>query len=196
MVIKGLITVAIAYLMGSIPFGYIIYRMKKGGDIREVGSGNIGATNVARFLGKEGWLFTFSLDLLKGFLAVLIARFLSLEPIWIASSGIAAILGHSFPLYIGFRGGKGVATSLGVFIALAPIAVLPALGIFVLLVSLFHYVSLGSMSAAFSFPFFVLLFNYPREIVIGAFVCAGLIIIRHKDNLIRLLRGEENRVFQ
>jgi glycerol-3-phosphate acyltransferase PlsY len=192
--IKGIASVAVAYLMGSIPFGYIIYRIKRGGDIREVGSGNIGATNVARFLGVKGWIFTFGLDLTKGLFAVLIARFLSPEPIWIASSGVAAIIGHSFPLFIGFRGGKGVATSLGVFIALAPIAVLPSLGLFVLLVSLFRYISLGSMSAAVSFPLFVLLFNYPREIVIGSFICAALIIIRHKDNLKRLLTRSESRV--
>jgi glycerol-3-phosphate acyltransferase PlsY len=194
--------IIIAYLLGSIPFGYLIVRKKLGDDIRQSGSGGTGATNVSRRAGKTAGVITLVLDALKGSFAVFIAKELSPNVDWvIAAAAIAAILGHMFPVWLGFRGGKGVATGVGVFLILAPIAVLCAGVIFVTIVSLTRYVSLGSIVAAATIPLFVWLqsvFVEPvadlRPFLIAAIVGALLIVFAHRGNIGRLARGTESKI--
>ena len=191
--------VILAYLLGSIPFGYLIVRRKLGDDIRQTGSGGTGATNVLRRAGKRAGVITLLLDALKGSLAVLIAKGLSPNVHWvIAAAAIAVIVGHMFPVWLGFRGGKGVATAVGVFLILAPIALLCAGIIFVAIVWLTRYVSLGSITAAATIPLFIWLqsvFVEPRrELLIAAIVGAVLIVFAHRGNIGRLARGTEAKI--
>ena len=145
-----------AYLLGSIPFGYLIVRWQKGIDVRSTGSGSTGATNVMRNLGMIGFVATFILDVGKGCLAVLLtSRLTSGEPRWIALSSVAAILGHCFPVWLKFRGGKGVATGVGVFLALAPLQVALVLVIFAIIVAVWRSVSLASIVGTAAFPLLV-----------------------------------------
>ncbi len=184
----------ISYVLGSIPFGYVIFKLFRGGDIRTLGSGNIGATNVGRFLGKKGWGATFLLDAGKGLLAVVLAQRLTGDPNWGAFAGVLAILGHNYSVFLKFRGGRGVATALGVFAAIAPWAVLPSIALFIVMVLAFRYVSLGSITAAGTFPLFTYLFGYPLLVVVGAIAGGALIIGKHNSNIRRLLAGTENRI--
>ena len=153
---RPLLVIIAAYLIGSIPFGYLIVRRKMGDDIRETGSGGTGATNVSRRAGKAAGVFTLVLDALKGSVAVLVARVLLNDGAgadwFVAAAAIATLLGHIFPVWLGFRGGKGVATGVGVFVILAPVALLCAGVLFVAVVSLTRYVSLGSITAAATIP--------------------------------------------
>ena len=184
----------VSYMLGSIPFGYVIFKLFRGGDIRTLGSGNIGATNVGRFLGKKGWGATFLLDCGKGILAVVLMQRLIGDPAWGAFAGVLVILGHNYSVFLRFRGGKGVATALGVFAAIAPWAVLPSIALFIVMVFAFRYVSLGSITAAGTFPLFTYLFNYPLLVVVGAIAGGALIIVKHHSNIRRLLAGTENRI--
>ena len=192
----GPLTPLLAYLLGSIPFGYLIVRSQKGIDVRTTGSGSIGATNVMRNLGIIGFIATFLLDVGKGIVAVLLAsRMTSAEPRWIAASAVAAILGHCFPVWLKFRGGKGVATGVGVFIALAPLQVALVLVIFAIVVAIWRYISLGSIIATAAFPVLVhFLKHAPLPIVLGAAGGALIIIAQHHANIHRLLSGTENKV--
>ncbi len=192
----GPLSAAIAYLLGSIPFGYLLVRAKRGIDVRTTGSGSIGATNVMRSLGPAGFIATFLLDFAKGFAAVAIASRMTLvDPVWIAAAAVASILGHCFPVWLKFRGGKGVATAVGVYIALAPREVAIALGIFVLLVAIFRYVSLGSVVAAGAFPvLYYLLRDPPLPLIAGSGASAAIIIARHHENISRLMKGTESKV--
>ena len=193
--LRPLLLVVIAYLLGSIPFGYLIVRKKLGADIRQSGSGGTGATNVSRRAGKAAGVVTLVLDALKGSLAVLVAKELAPNVDWlIAAAAIAAILGHMFPVWLGFRGGKGVATGVGVFSILAPFAVLCAGIIFVVIVSLTRYVSLGSIIAAATIPLFVWLRSDSRPVLTAAIVGALLIVLAHRGNIARLARGTESRI--
>lgn len=201
-----LLTVIIAYLIGSIPFGYLIVRGKLGDDIRQSGSGGTGATNVSRRAGKAAGVFTLVLDALKGVVAVLVVRtvFAGVGPYadWLAAvAGIAAIVGHIFPVWLRFRGGKGVATAVGVFVVLAPIALLCAGVLFVAIVALTRYVSLGSIVAAVTIPVFVWLqavFVEPvadlRPLLTAAITGALLIVFAHRGNIERLARGSESQI--
>ena len=191
-----LLSIAIAYLLGSIPFGYLLVRLVRKEDIRTTGSGNIGATNVARSGAKGLGVATLVLDLLKAFLAVKIAYHLSGGNYDVAVlAAVAAILGHCFPVWLGFRGGKGAASSLGVLIALAPWASLCVFGLFLVVLLLSKYVSLASIVGALSFPLFGLIFAPQRTpIVIGGLVfLAVLVIAKHHQNIQRLLNGTESR---
>jgi glycerol-3-phosphate acyltransferase PlsY len=192
----GPLTPLLAYLLGSIPFGYLIVRWQKGVDVRSTGSGSTGATNVMRNLGIIGFVATFVLDVGKGALAVLLAsRLSSADPRWIAASSVAAILGHCFPVWLKFRGGKGVATGVGVFLALAPLQVAMALAIFAIVVAIWRYVSLGSIVATAAFPLLVYFMKHaPLPIVLGAAGGALIIIIMHHANIYRLLNGTESKV--
>jgi glycerol-3-phosphate acyltransferase PlsY len=197
--------VIIAYLLGSIPFGYLIVRSKQGADIRETGSGGTGATNVSRRAGKAAGVFTLVLDALKGGVAVEWARVVA-GPSWgsewiVAAAAIAVIIGHIFPVWLGFRGGKGVATGVGVFLLLAPVALLCAGVLFVAIVSFTRYVSLGSIVAAATIPLFVWLqsvFVVPvadlRPLLTAAIVGGLLIIFAHRGNIRRLARGTESQI--
>jgi acyl phosphate:glycerol-3-phosphate acyltransferase len=200
--VRPLLVIIIAYLLGSIPFGYLIVRKELGDDIRQSGSGGTGATNVSRRAGKTAGVITLVLDALKGSLAVFIAKGLAPNDSWlIAAAAIATIVGHILPVWLGFRGGKGVATGVGVFLTLAPIAVLCAGVIFVTIVSLTRYVSLGSIVAAATIPLFVWLqsvFVEPvadlRPFLIAAIVGALLIVFAHRGNIGRLARGTESKI--
>jgi glycerol-3-phosphate acyltransferase PlsY len=186
----------IAYVLGSIPFGYLIVRWQKGIDVRSTGSGSIGATNVMRNLGLIGFVATFLLDFAKGAAAVLLAaRWTGNAPVWVAAAAFAAVVGHCFPVWLKFRGGKGVATAAGVFFVLAPIQVGIAVAIFVIVLALGRYVSLGSIIAVGAFPvLFQVQIHPPPALVAGAAACALVIIARHQSNIRRLLKGTENRL--
>jgi acyl phosphate:glycerol-3-phosphate acyltransferase len=184
----------VAYLLGSIPFGYLIVRGRGGGDIRETGSGGTGATNVSRRAGKAAGVLTLLLDAAKGSVAVLIAKALTGDDWVIAAAAIAALVGHIFPVWLGFRGGKGVATGVGIFLVLAPIALLCAGVIFVVIVALTRYVSLGSIIAAILIPVFVWLLSDLRSLLIAAVVGATLIVFAHRGNIQRLASGTESRI--
>ncbi|WP_260706180.1 glycerol-3-phosphate 1-O-acyltransferase PlsY [Edaphobacter flagellatus] len=197
-----LLSISVAYLLGSIPFGYLLVRIFRHQDIRATGSGNIGATNVARSGAKGLGIATLILDALKGFVAVLIALHIA-APSGLPHSyeiavcaAVAAVLGHCFPVWLGFKGGKGVATALGVFFGLVPvITVLYLLAVFLIIVFITRYVSLASIVAAALFPFLAL----PHAPVRTPIVIAGyifiplLVILKHHGNIRRLLSGTENR---
>jgi acyl phosphate:glycerol-3-phosphate acyltransferase len=202
--LKTFLVILLAYILGSIPFGYLIVRVQSGADIREVGSGGTGATNVSRRAGKGAGLLTLLLDAAKGALAVFLAR-LWLSPdgslTWpVGLAALAVIVGHVFPVWLGFRGGKGVATGAGVLLMLVPFAVLIAGILFLAVVLLTRYVSLASILAAAAVPIFVWLqlqFYQPRAdgetlvtITVGA---ALLIIFAHRSNIERLTKGTESR---
>jgi acyl phosphate:glycerol-3-phosphate acyltransferase len=191
--------VLIAYLIGSIPFGYLIVRLKEGRDVRSTGSGNIGATNVLRTAGRGSAVLTLLLDAAKGYLAVWLAGSSNHDsPHTVALAAIAAVLGHLFPVFLKFKGGKGVATVLGVFLYASPIPILIAAGAFVCLVVVFRYVSLGSMVAAVVFPAAYLLLTYPRNsswwLFLAVLVCPGLVIVKHHENIQRLWAGTERKL--
>lgn len=186
-----------AYLLGSIPFGLLLTRAFGRGDVRKVGSGNIGATNVARAAGLLAGVFTLMLDVAKGAGAVLLAERLSNDSAsWMTVSAFAALLGHCFPIWLKFRGGKGVATATGIFLVLSPLACLAAVILFVLVVAFWRYVSLGSVSAAAAMPLLIYFLWAPRHappltVTLGALAAALLIIYKHRGNLQRLLEGVE-----
>jgi glycerol-3-phosphate acyltransferase PlsY len=190
------LTPLLAYLLGSIPFGYLIVRWQKGVDVRSTGSGSTGATNVMRNLGIIGFVATFILDVGKGILAVLLtSRLTSGDPRWIAIASVGAILGHCFPVWLKFRGGKGVATGVGVFIALAPLQVVLVLILLAIVVAITRYVSLGSILGSAAFPLLVYFMKHPPlPIVLGAAGSAIIIISMHHANIGRLMAGTENKV--
>jgi acyl phosphate:glycerol-3-phosphate acyltransferase len=203
--LRPLLIVIVAYLIGSIPFGYLIVRRKLGGDIRETGSGGTGATNVSRRAGKAAGVLTLVLDALKGGVSILIARLILGPSVavdwWVAAAAIATIAGHIFPVWLGFRGGKGVATTVGVFLIIAPVALLCAGVLFVAIVSLTRYVSLGSIVAAAAIPLFIWLqsvFVEPvadlQPLLLAAIAGALLIVFAHRENIRRLTRGIESRI--
>lgn len=192
-----LVAVIIAYLIGSIPFGYLIVRATAGDDVRETGSGGTGATNVTRRAGKAAGVITLVLDAVKGALAVLIAKWLAGgNTDWVvAAAAIAVLLGHIFPVWLGFKGGKGVATGVGVFLMLAPVAVLCAGVIFLAVVGLTKFVSLGSILAAATIPLFVWLLASPSDPILSAAVIGALLIVfAHRGNITRLWNGTESRI--
>jgi len=197
-----LLTSALSYLLGSIPFGYLLVRIFRGEDVRQSGSGNIGATNVSRKSPLLG-ILTLLLDALKGTAAVMLADRLSagmaagagIEAMSVAA--LCAVLGHMFPVWLKFRGGKGVATGLGAFIVVAPKATLIAVGIFLAVVAIFRYVSLASIVAVASFPLLVLAMHCYGDTTMALACMAAtslLIVERHHENIRRLLAGTESRL--
>jgi glycerol-3-phosphate acyltransferase PlsY len=234
--LRSAAVIVIAYLLGSIPFGYLIVRATEGADIRQTGSGGTGATNVSRRAGKAAGVVTLLLDALKGGAAVAVAKLILGLPIiavsehissppplggngfgghavlghlgspeqdvywWVAAAAIAVIVGHIFPIWLRFRGGKGVATGVGVFLMLAPIAVALAAVVFLLVVMLSRYVSLGSILSVVAIPLFVLLQNaFIRPVeplaptMTAAIAGAALIVFAHRQNIGRLINGTENK---
>jgi glycerol-3-phosphate acyltransferase PlsY len=186
-----------AYLLGSIPFGLLIVKALGGPDIREIGSGNIGAANVARNAGKLAGALTLVFDAAKGYFAVWLAsRYATGSIRWMILAAVFAVIGHMFPVWLGFRGGKGVATGLGVFIPICWQAVAAGIALWLLVVIFWRYSSLGSISAAAALPIFVYLLyapgHAPPEIVtFGTVVIAVLVIFKHRSNIERLIAGEE-----
>jgi glycerol-3-phosphate acyltransferase PlsY len=198
------ILVAIAYLLGSIPFGYLLikYVFTSGEDVREIGSGGIGATNVTRRAGVKGGLLTYFFDVAKGVAAVMLMRMVAWDDyFWIGAAAVAAIVGHIFPIFLGFRGGKGVATGVGVYLALAPYSVLTSLVLWAIIVYFTRYVSLGSIIATAAIPIWTLLYygllqpspHLKALVIIGIAGCA-LIVATHRENISRLLHGTENKI--
>jgi glycerol-3-phosphate acyltransferase PlsY len=214
-VLAYILTAVGAYLLGSIPFGYLVAKAK-GIDIRSVGSGNIGATNAMRVLGKPAGIFVLVMDALKGYLACAILPALiyntlaphyfgfytlfhnepaELQTRFTVLAGLCAVLGHNFPCWLKFKGGKGIATTAGVYLALAPWAVLVALVVFILAVLLTKYVSVGSIAAAIALPITVWVMA-PQNLFLGIVTTAlGLMAVyKHKSNIQRLMAGTENRL--
>lgn len=205
--IPFLLAALTAYLFGSIPFGYLLVRFVRKEDIREKGSGNIGATNVIRSGSKGLGALTFVLDVLKGFFAVILCSLVTahvglapqLRANIVALAALCAILGHIYTVWLGFKGGKGVATAFGVFLALAPWAALAALGVFVVIFAISRYVSVGSILSAAAFPALALLIPgallLPRTPWTTAvlFLVPLMIIVKHHQNIARLLSGKEYR---
>jgi acyl phosphate:glycerol-3-phosphate acyltransferase len=187
------ILIVFAYLLGSVPVGVLLARMK-GADPRKVGSGNIGATNVMRAAGKVTGALTLVGDILKGLLPVVVAFIMGEPVIVVAAAGLAAFLGHLFPLFLGFKGGKGVATALGVYLRLDPFAVFITVIVFVLVLLKWRFVSLGSLVGVAAMPLLLYLLNAPDYYVYLALIIGALIFIKHKDNIRRLLAGTENKI--
>jgi acyl phosphate:glycerol-3-phosphate acyltransferase len=183
-----------AYFLGAIPFSYLITRWKTGGDIRSMGSGNVGATNVLRTSGKISGLAALILDVGKGVAAVYLGRVLGGDEIWGAIAGFFAIVGHSFPVFLKFRGGKSVATGGGAFLVLCPLGIISAIAVFIVMLLIFRIVSLGSITASASFPLFAWLYGAEKGIVIMGAISALWIILRHWENVVRLLRRTERKI--
>jgi glycerol-3-phosphate acyltransferase PlsY len=190
-IIAGVISAA--YLIGSIPFALILSR-RWGADLRQVGSGNLGAANVMRASGVSAGLLVAALDMAKGAASVWIAARLGDGAELPAAAGFAAILGHIYPIWLRFRGGKGVATACGVFSVLTPLAVPPALALFVLTVWFTQYVSLGSVLASMALPPLAYALGSPAAAVIAAVAAAAIIVFRHRSNVLRVWLGTERRV--
>ena len=181
-----------AYLLGSVPTGLLLAKAL-GVNIRESGSGNIGATNVYRTVGRKLGILTLVGDCLKGLIPVLVAKWLDLPDLWIAAIGLAALLGHVYTVFLGFKGGKGVATALGVFLGTSPLSVLVALVIFAVVLYIWRYVSLASITAAAFIPGLVWLFGAKPELVIMSLAIAAVVIFRHHENISRLRTGTESK---
>src|SRR5437016_7832195 len=188
-----------AYLLGSIPFGLLLAKLLGVADVRKAGSGNIGATNVARVVGPLAGIFTLVFDTAKGATAVWLAgRVTDESATWMMIAAFVVLLGHCFPVWLKFKGGKGVATALGVFLALCPLAAVSALVLFLLCVGYWRYVSLGSVAAAAAMPLLIYFLWAPRHappiiVDVGTLAIALLVIYKHDGNLQRLVEGTEPR---
>jgi glycerol-3-phosphate acyltransferase PlsY len=190
-----LLAVLIAYLLGAIPFGYLLVKWTTGADVRASGSGNIGATNVLRTTGRGAGVATLLLDIAKGYLAVWIAgRLTGVDSIWMPAAALAVMAGHAYPVFLRFQGGKAVASFIGAFLCLTPAAMLCALLVFVIVVAWTRHISLGSISAAATFPLAVWIVGHPQPPVFLAALLAGAFIVyRHRENIRRLHAGTEHR---
>jgi glycerol-3-phosphate acyltransferase PlsY len=190
---------AAAYLLGSMPFGLLLGRLFGAADVRKAGSGNIGATNVARVAGPLAGILTLLLDAAKGALAVLLAaRLTSDSALWMMIAGLCALAGHCFPIWLGFRGGKGVATAAGVFLVLCPPALLGAVILFILVVLYWRFVSLASISADAVMPLLIYFLWAPHHappyvVTFGSLAAALLIVYKHDANIQRLVQGDETK---
>jgi glycerol-3-phosphate acyltransferase PlsY len=190
----ALLILVIDYLIGAIPFGYVIVKLKTGRDVRGAGSGNIGATNVLRTTGRAAGVVTLLLDIFKGFAAVwLMARVTKDDPLWTSAAALAVMAGHAFPVFLQFRGGKAVASFIGAFLYLAPVPLLAVLVVFAIVVTVTRYISLGSIIAAGTFPLGVWLIEHPPAPVwIAALIAGGFIVYRHRANMERIRSGNEH----
>ena len=190
-----LAVVAFGYLIGSIPFAFLLAR-RRGVDLRRAGSGNVGAANALRTSGVWSGVLALLLDAAKGMVAVLVAQRLSSAPATPVAGGLASIIGHIYPVWLGFRGGKGVATAGGVFVVLTPEAVAVATAVFALVIWVTRYISLGSMVAAVTLTITAAAMDIPAAVTVGTVLAAVIIIHRHRENLARLVAGTERRVGQ
>lgn len=192
----AILVIIASYLIGSIPFGYLVGRIGRGIDIRDYGSRNIGFTNVLRVIGPTPAVMTIVGDVLKGVGAVLLARFLQLNAFVVVGAGLAAIAGHNWSLYLKFRGGRGVATTAGVVIALTWQIGVGLVLAWVFIVAVTRYVSIASITVVAIYPLLVIYFRKPLPIVIFGLVGAVVVIWRHKENIGRLVRGKEHKLGQ
>jgi acyl phosphate:glycerol-3-phosphate acyltransferase len=191
-IVAQLIVIGTAYLIGSIPTGLLLGKAY-GIDVRKEGSGNIGATNLYRTVGRKVGIITLIGDCLKGLLPVVIVKASSLPPELAAWVGLAAFCGHVYSVFLRFKGGKGVATALGVFLALAPLAVAVAIALFAVCMVLWRYVSLGSITAAAAMPLAVYFLGGSRTVTAVTLVIAAIVIFRHHENISRLVAGTESK---
>ena len=191
----GLLVIVIAYLIGGIPFGYLLVRLTTGKDVRSSGSGNIGATNVLRTTGRAAGLATLLLDVAKGFFAVwLAAKMTDADPLWMSLAALAVMAGHAFPVFLKFQGGKAVASFIGAFLYLTPLPLAAVLVLFVITVAATRAISVGSIMAAGTFPLGVwLILHPPAPVLIASLIAGAFIVYRHKSNMERLHAGTENR---
>ncbi len=189
-----LLALLIAYLLGAIPFGYLLVRITTGADVRSSGSGNIGATNVLRTTGRAAGIATLLLDIAKGYAAVWIAgRLTGEEPIWMSLAALAVIAGHAFPIFLGFKGGKAVASFIGAFLCLTPLALFCVLIVFLGVVAWSRYISLGSICMAATFPLAVWIVQHPQlPVFFASVIAAAFVIYRHSENMERLRLGTES----
>jgi glycerol-3-phosphate acyltransferase PlsY len=192
---EEIVAVAWGYLAGSLPLSYLLAR-RRGVDLRRSGSGNVGAANVLRTSGVTNAVLAIVLDVAKGAVAVLVAVRFTSGPATPVAAGLAAVIGHLYPVWLRFRGGKGVATSAGVFLVLEPLAVAIAGAVFVVGVLSTHYVSAGSIAGAVTLAVAVVLLGSPAAIVVGAVAAALMVVHRHRGNLGRLFAGTERRVWE
>lgn len=191
---SGLLAIVIAYLLGGIPFGFLLVKLTRGTDVRESGSGNIGATNVLRTTGRAAGVATLALDIAKGFVAVWLAAKLTDDaPEWTSLAALAVMAGHAFPVFLKFQGGKAVATFIGAFAYLTPLPLAAVLLLFLVTVAVTRYISAASILAAATFPFGVwIILHPPVQVTIAAFIAGAFIVYRHKSNWSRLRAGTEN----
>lgn len=189
-----ILVLAAAYLIGGIPFGYLLVRLSRGADVRTMGSGNIGATNVLRTTGRPLGVLTLLLDVGKGALAVWLAgRLTNDSTVWMSAAALSVMLGHAFSVFLRFRGGKAVATFVGAFLYLTPLPLFAVLIVFCVVVTVTHYISMGSIVAAASFPLAVYLISHPGPAVLSSAVAAAIFILwRHGNNMRRIREGNEN----
>ncbi len=192
--VPGLFSVAIAYLIGGIPFGYLLVKLTTGKDVRASGSGNIGATNVLRTTGRAIAVVTLILDIAKGFAAVWIAATLTNDDVWWTSAAALAVMaGHAYPVFLRFKGGKAVASFIGAFLYLTPLPLFATLIVFVVIVIATRHISAGSVLAAGMFPLAVwLILHPPAPVLIAALIAGAFIVLRHRANIERLHAGTES----
>lgn len=190
----GILSLLIAYVLGGVPFGYLLVKWTSGRDVRTSGSGNIGATNVLRTAGRAAGITTLVLDIAKGYVAVWLAgRMTGDSPLWTSAATLAVMLGHAFPAALKFKGGKAVASCVGAFLRLTPLPLAAVVIVFAVTVAVTRYISLGSIIAAGSLPLAVWLISHPPAPVTAAALLAGAFVIwRHKSNIQRLHAGSEN----
>jgi glycerol-3-phosphate acyltransferase PlsY len=190
----ALLVLPIAYLLGAIPFGYLLVKWRTGSDVRSSGSGNIGATNVWRTTSRAVGLLTLALDIGKGYLAVWIAgRLTAGDPLWMSLAALAVMAGHSYPVFLRFQGGKAVASFVGAFLCLAPLALLVQVVVFVAVVAWTRHISMGSIVGAATFPLAVWLIQQaPWPVLAAAAAGAAFIIYKHRSNIQRLRAGTES----
>lgn len=196
----NLLILFLGYLFGSFPSGYLAGRIAKGIDIRSLGSGSTGATNVLRHIGKRAAITVFLLDLFKGVLSILLAKYFLLNDSWQVAIGLSTLIGHIWPVWLNWKGGKAVATGLGIFLGLSWQVGLATLGIFIIMITLFRIVSLASVSAALALPLIMFLSfstsNFSLPFLIISLLAMTLVIWRHRENIVRLIKGKEPRIGQ
>ena len=199
-IILNLLILFLGYLFGSFPSGYLAGRIARGIDIRSLGSGSTGATNVLRHIGKRAAITVFLLDLFKGVLSILLAKYFLLNDSWQVAIGLSTLIGHIWPIWLNWRGGKAVATGLGIFLGLSWQVGLATLGIFIVMIVLFRIVSLASVSAALALPLIMFLSfgtsNFSLPFLIISLLAMTLVIWRHRENIVRLIKGKEPRIGQ
>lgn len=190
-----LVLVAFAYVLGSLPTAYLLVRLMTGGDVRASGSGNVGATNALRTAGWKIGVAVTAIDLFKGAIPVLLMERYNPESGWVAAAMLAAVVGHCFPVWLKFKGGKGVATGFGAFLVIAPLSALAAFGLWIVILVAFRWVALASMVASASFPLILKLIDQPDRVTLMSVSAAAiLIILRHSSNIRKLLAGTEIKV--
>ena len=194
----NLLILFLGYLFGSFPSGYLAGRIVKGIDIRSLGSGSTGATNVLRHIGKRAAITVFLLDVFKGVISILLAKYFLLNDSWQVAIGLSTLIGHIWPVWLNWRGGKAVATGLGIFLGLSWQVGLATLGVFILMITLFRIVSLASVSAALALPFIMFISFRTSSIslpfLVISLLAMTLVIWRHRENILRLMKGKEPKI--